>query len=211
MSYVAPRIFRPVEPAMLEDFSFMEQLPQYGVDPVRLDALGVTLVGVHAVNKAVEQSGDPDYAINRIIYPLPKTGEQSLTLPVDQVSHFERKRDGTRFLTLGLTDKDKALGGEFTYYRNRLWNASGFTGLKLRIILGTLPAEEPVDDVLAWVDSKKPLSVTLGAITTFPLVKQRDPRSIAPVNSVAAPITDIPVRTINPARRPPPGMFKPKK
>jgi hypothetical protein len=138
-------------------------------------------------------------SLDRILYPLPKSGEQEHTFDVSNVKYYSSSI-GHRSLALTLDDPEGILQHERDVYLRRMNKRE--TPLAPHVTIVDIDASHATSDILKWVEGNAPASLTLGPIAFDPNIDPIIRPTSTSIKSRSKAFPLPPMRTIDQIRIP---------
>lgn len=211
MSYEAPQILRPLHAESLSALSFVsgiqQAFPRQEIIPTvgqqETGALFVHDTEVAAITNRVK--GKQAWLERLLKYPFPPSFFETQTLKTADADYFPYAEDGYYELGISLDDADGILGQEYQSLRKVL-NSDYMMSKELKrteplqyVSLAKVAVLSALDEVLDWVDERKPAELSFVPFVTLPAPQWGDaqtPRSSDP------DLSDIQIRRVDTVRRP---------
>lgn len=172
------RMYRPVAEESLQSLEAFKAAPTtFPKHQIRLrkkNSLSATVIESKESRARNGIRGNPDSAgsvgLRQVIYPIPKTAAESLTVNVLGVNYFGPAM-GRRALSLVLEDEDRVLENERREYITRM--GKQFARLAVpHVTVLNLDRFFATSDVLAWAESVAPKTITLDPMKTHPFIEE---------------------------------------
>jgi hypothetical protein len=174
------RLFRPVTAHTSRELAVFRTVRQ-GLPDERIFPRAILGADIIEKNESQPVTNLPEpetfRPLSEVVYPLPNSSQNSLTLKVIGAAFLDKGGAGTRALALLLDDPEGVIETERLQYLARMRRPEPDEPFLPSVSLFDVATSSAKEDIREWVERRAPSSVSLGRISTYPHVP-KPPRNI---------------------------------